>query len=104
MVIRDIVWRSYRWWNKDFNKFINDFAPDVVMLQAGDAPFMYAIALKIAKKYKLPIVMYNSEEYVLKEWMYSSAKNTPFWHYVLQRRLKTVYKRFMKQAAFCIYQ
>ena len=24
MLIRDIVWRSYRWWKKDFNKFIKD--------------------------------------------------------------------------------
>ena len=103
MVIRDIVWRSYRWWNKDFNRFINDFAPDVILLQAGDAPFMYAIALRIAKKYKLPIIMYNSEEYVLKKWMYNSAKNTPLWHFLLQKRLKAVYKCFMKRVNFCIY-
>ena len=103
MLIRDIVWRSYRWWKKDFNKFIKDFAPDVILLQAGDAPFMYAIALKISNKYKLPIVIYNSEEYVLKEKMYSGAKKYSIWHMLLHHRLKRVYKKLMQKVSFCIY-
>ena len=103
MLIRDIVWRSYRWWKKDFNKFIKDFAPDVVLLQAGDAPFMYAIALKISKKRKIPVVMYNSEAYVLKEKMYSDVKKYSIWHMSLHRRLKRIYKKLMQKVNFCIY-
>ncbi len=103
MVIRDIVWRSYRWWKKDFDRFIEDFSPNVVLLQAGDSPFMFSIALKIAKKYKLPLIMYNSEEYVLKKKIYSSASKFSIWRQILQNRLKRVYNQFVENASCCIY-
>jgi len=103
MVLRDIVWRSNRWWNKDFKKFVEDFAPDVVLLQAGDSPFMYAITLKIARMYNIPIVMYNSEEYVLKEKIYNGVDKKSIWHKLLQSRLKRIYMKFMQKASYCIY-
>lgn len=103
MVLRDIVWRTYAWWKKDFDKFIKNFNPDVLLFQAGDAPFMFAITLKIAKKYKLPIVMYNSENYVLKKRIYSKANEKSFWHKILLGSLKHVYKKLMDKVSFCIY-
>lgn len=103
MVLRDIVWRSYAWWKKDFDKFINDFKPDVVLLQAGDSPFMFAITLKIANKQKIPIIIYNSEEYVLKNKIYSDANEKSIWHKILQNRLKRIYQRLMNKVSFCIY-
>ena len=103
MVLRDLVWRSYAWWKKDFDKFIKDFNPDVLLFQAGDAPFMFAITLKIAKKYKLPIVMYNSENYVLKKTIYSLSKDDRGWHKILHNSLKRIYKKLMKKVSFCIY-
>ena len=103
MVLRDIVWRSYRWWGKSFTSFIDNFAPEVLLLQAGDAPFMFAIALRIAKKYKVPIVIYNSEDYVLKDKIYSKAVKNSFWHKWHQSRLRKIYKKIMQKVSFCIY-
>lgn len=103
MVLRDIVWRAYAWWKKDFDKFIKDFNPDVLLFQAADSPFMFAITLKIAKRYKLPIVMYNSENYVLKKRIYSKANEKSFWHKILLGSLKHVYKKLMDKVSFCIY-
>ena len=103
MVLRDIVWKSFRWWNRAFDRFLDEFAPTAVLLQAGDAPFMFRIARKIAKKRKLPLFMYNSEGYVLKEVLYSSASHKDPWHNALQRRLRREYRRFMKDADFCFY-
>lgn len=103
MVLRDIVWKSYRWWKKDFTKFLNDFRPEVVLLQAGDCPFMYAIARKIAKKYHAKLAMFNTESYVLKEKLYSGAKEKDIWHRILRHRLRVQYRRFMKKADYCIY-
>lgn len=102
-VLRDIVWRSYRWWNRCFNKFLQEFRPEVILLQAGDSPFMYNIARKIAKKFSLPLIMYNSENYVLKEKLYASSSKKDIWHNILQKRLKKEYKRIMKNIDFCVY-
>jgi len=103
MVLRDMVWMSFKWWNKDFELFISNFSPDIVLLQAGDCPFMFAIARKISKKYGIPLIMYNSESYVLKKKLYYSARPYSPWHCILLSRLKYEYKRFMNSCSFCIY-
>lgn len=103
LVLRDIVWRSYRWWRKDFSEFLRDFSPEVVLLQAGDSPFMYAIARRIAKRFHASLVMFNTENYVLKRKLYAGAKEKSVWHLLLRHRLRVQYRRFMKKADYCIY-
>ncbi len=103
LVLRNLVWMSMRWWTKEFDEFLDAFHPEVVLLQAGDAPFMYAIAMKIAKKYDAKLMMFNTENYVLKKRMYASQKFNPFWHYLLMSSLRSQYQKFMGQADYCIY-
>lgn len=103
MVLRDTVWMSFKWWNKDFDKFIEDFNPEVVLLQASDCPFMYAIAIRISVERNIPLIMYNSESYVLKKRIYSAAKLYSPWNYILLKRLRRQYKLFMKECSFCVY-
>lgn len=103
LVLRDLIWRSNRWWKKDFSEFLREFSPEVVLLQAGDSPFMYAIARKIAKKFHASLVMFNTENYVLKKRLYAGAKEKSVWHLLLRHRLRVQYRRFMKKADFCIY-
>ncbi len=103
LVLRNLVWQSRRWWKSDFTKFYQDFQPDIVLLQAGDAPFMYAIARQIANACNARLMMYNSESYVLKRKMYANTKDRDFWHFWLMRSLKYQYRKFMKQVDYCIY-
>lgn len=101
--IRSIVWLTYRWWNGYFDQFLKQVNPGVVFLQAGDAPFMYAIALRIAKKYNAKLVMYNSESFPLKDRLYSSSSKYDPWHFALKKLLRFYYGRFMKKADYCFY-
>ena len=103
ILLRDVVWCSYRWWKRDFSEFLQEFAPEVVLLQAGDSPFMYAIARKIARKYHAHLVMFNTESYALKQVLYAGVNEKNIWHRLLRHRLRVQYRRFMKQADFCIY-
>ena len=103
MVLRDVVWRSYFWWNKKFDVFILKFDPDVVLFQAGDCPFLYYIALKISNKCNIPLVMYNSEGYVLKPVLYAGSSKKDIWHNILQKRLRKAYKKMMSCVAYCFY-
>lgn len=101
--IRSVIWSMRRWWTADFEKFLDEFSPEAVLLYAGDAPFMYDIAMSIAKKRKIPLYMYNCENYVLKEIMYASAKKYSIWHILLKHRLKSRYSRVMKEVKYCFY-
>lgn len=103
LVLRNTVWMSFRWWDERFDAFLEEFAPSIVILQAGDMPFMFAIAQRIAKSRKIPLILYNSEEYVLKEKLYSGASKKSFWHRALQNNLKHEYKKIMSIARYCIY-
>lgn len=103
LLLRDMVWMSFAWWNREFDAFLEKFSPEVVLLQAGDAPFMFAIARRIARRCRCPLVMYNSENYVLKRYLYSSARNDGIWHILLQRRLRHEYKKIMDQVSCCVY-
>lgn len=103
LVLRNIIWQSMRWWKRDFSVFLEDFSPDIVLLQAGDAPFMYKIARKIAGKYHAKLVMFNTEHYVLKKVMYAGSGNKLFWHNILMRSLKRQYGKFMRGADHCFY-
>lgn len=103
LLLRNTVWQSMRWWDGEMDAFLDDFRPEIVLLQAGDAPFMYRIALRIAKKYAAKLVMYNSEHYVLKKRMYSSVTGPSAWHFLLKASLGKWYGRFMDRVDYCIY-
>lgn len=63
MMLRELVWAHKRWRSNDFEGWINDFNPEVVVLQFGDSSFMIDIALYIAQSRKIPLVVYNTEGY-----------------------------------------
>lgn len=103
LIIRDIVWSTYAWWDKAFEQFLVRFSPEVVLIQGGDAPFLFALAQKIAKRFNASLVQFTTENYVLKRYMYSDAHKERFWHFLFQKRMKRRYASFMKQAAYNIY-
>ena len=103
LIFRNVAWMCFRWWDKEFDNFLNSFNPDIVLLQAGDSPFMYAIARKISKKFNSKLIMFNTESYVLKKYIYNSVKKNTFWHSIYMNMLKSQYKCFMESSDFCIY-
>ena len=102
-IIRDIIWKSNRWWTKEFDDFLVQFNPNALIFQAGDSPFMYQISMKIAKKLDLPLIVFNTENYVLKKQLYSSIDRQVFWHFILKNRLKSAYFKISKLADYFIY-
>lgn len=63
---RNLIWDSNRWKSKDFEEWINNFQPNVILIQLGDYSFMLRIALKIAQLREIPLIIYNSEDYYFK--------------------------------------
>lgn len=103
LYVRNLLWSMKRWWTDDFEEFLDDFAPQAVLLYAGDAPFMFDIARLIAKKRNIPLFMYNCENYVLKKTMYAGVNEHSIWYRLLENSLKTAYSRFMNDVKYCFY-
>lgn len=104
MLLRDAVWASMRWKNEMFNAWVNDFKPEAVILQAGDLPVFYDIAVRIAKERKIPLVLYNSEEYYFKDYCYFGEDASFEWLYpIFHKRLKKSVRNALNYAAGSIY-
>lgn len=104
MLIRDFVWRFGGWKKCGFWSWIKEFSPDVVLLQAGDCPFMFDLALKVAKKQSAKLVVYNSEGYYFKDFDYFRTKGLKKTFYpIFRARLKLATKRVYKKVDYAFY-
>ena len=104
MYLRDVVWSSKRWQKGGFTEFVEKFAPEVLLLQTGDCAFMFRLASKLAKKYKIPLVIFNSEGYYFKKHDYFRAKGFAHLIYpIFRRRFVKAFRKAMKVASCAVY-
>lgn len=70
MLLRDFVWNRRKWMGEEFEKWVSDFSPQLILMQAGDNPFLMRLATDVAKQYNIPLIIYNSEVYYFKKYDY----------------------------------
>jgi hypothetical protein len=97
-IVRNLIWDSKRWRSKEFEKWIDDFSPEVVLLQLGDYAFMLRIALEIAKNKNIPLLIYNSEDYYFKD----RHSLSPLYHYY-RYDYKQQVRKLISYASHSIY-
>ncbi|WP_033126688.1 glycosyltransferase family 1 protein [Eubacterium sp. ER2] len=104
MMLRNMIWRSGRWKSCGFNKWVMEFAPEVVLLQAGDFAFMYELSRKVAKRQNAKLVIYNSEGYYFKDFDYFRSSGIAKMMYpVFLSDLKKALRRTYACANYIIY-
>lgn len=102
-LVRELFW-TIGGWKKNSEAWIDDFAPDVVLFQAGDASFLFDLAYRTAKKRGIPLVIYNSESYYFKNKNFlQSSPASDFWYMILHRRFRKSVKKAIGYAASSIY-
>lgn len=104
MLLRDLVWGSGRWKKGGFYDFVRAFAPEVILLQAGDCAFMLDLGRKLAKEYNIPLVIYNSEGYYFKKYDYFRASGLAHLCYpIFRRHFCKSFEKAMRKASHVIY-
>lgn len=91
-ILRNLLWMSKKWDSKQLNNWIDDFQPDLILLQPGDYSFIYKMARIIAKRKNIPLVVYNSEDYYLKD----KFSISPFFHmqrYFYKKEVRKTYNQ-----------
>ena len=63
LLARDLMWKFSRWYNKRLKAWIQEQKPTHIFIAPGTSKFIYDIALKVAKKYNLPIITYICDDY-----------------------------------------
>lgn len=62
-LLRDMMWGGAHWYTKKLASWITSQNPTNIFVVPGSSIFLYKIALKIAKKFNLPIVTYVGDGY-----------------------------------------
>lgn len=97
-IARNLIWDSNRWDAEAFKKWIDDFNPELVLLQVGDYSFMFKIALRTAKYRKIPLILYNGEDYYFKD-----RKSISLLYHFYRFQYKRQFEKLMAYASHAIY-
>ena len=104
MLVRDFVWNSRRWEKNGFWEWVEDFEPELILLQAGDCRFMFRLAERLSKKCCVPLVIYNSEGYYFKDFDYFRAKGLAHFCYpFFIDQFRRQFRKTMSCASHVIY-
>lgn len=105
LLLRRLAWSFKRWNSHSFTKWVDDFNPDMVLLQLGDSSFMFDIALHIATNRNVPLVTFCTEGYYFFERNCFVRSKWDFLFYPIYKKLynHTIEKTmpYMKYAIYC---
>lgn len=104
MLGRNAIWKTKVWQKNGFWNWIDTFAPDIVLLQAGDCAFMYDLAVETAKHTNAKLAIYNSEGYYYKDFDYFRGTGLAHTVYPLfKRQLKKSLEKAYAMAGCVFY-
>ena len=64
---RDFLWQRKRWDTRHLQEWLDHVDPEVVMLVPGEYRFAYEIAYHIARKRRIPLIIYYTDDYYGKQ-------------------------------------
>lgn len=103
-IAREIAWQSKLWNRKALLKWIDEYQPEVILFQAGDAAFLFEFVVELSKKYDIPIILYNTEGYYFKENSYLKENRiSKLFYPLLHRMFVKSYRKLMEWTSYSIY-
>ncbi len=104
VILREMVWSGKRWKSKNLTKWVDDFNPNLIILQFGDSGFMINIATTLSKEKKIPLIVFNTEGYYFfpRNW-YHKTKIDWLIFPLYKKSYRSKVKTMMNITSFCIY-
>lgn len=105
MFLRNWAWDLGFWKGKEFYTWIEDFNPDVILLQNGESYFMHNLAMRLGKKYNIPLLMFNTEGYYFfrKPYFPISSIIDKILFKLYRNKYNRKFEKFMYQCTGTIY-
>ena len=98
MLMRDIAWKVSRVWTASLRKWIEKEKPDCIFVAPGRGGFIYDLAMKIHKAYKIPIISYICDDY------YFTKSHNPMqcvYNYHLRSKIKKLITNSERVIGIC---
>lgn len=105
MLVRNTLWNLGLWSSKEFNRWISDFAPDIILIQSGDSYFMHQLAMRLAKRTSATLATFNTEGYYFFHHDYFKEDGKMgrivfrLYHWIY----KSIFRKYMKRSLLEIY-
>lgn len=105
MFARNIAWQLGLWRGREFDKWIADFAPDIIMLQNGESYFMHSLAMKLAKSSGAHLAIFNTEGHYFfkKDYFAGDGVLGRLLFKLYRRKCNSVFKKYMSVCEKQIY-
>ena len=79
MLLREFVWLVGRWQGNKLEQWIENFNPEAIFVSLGDNIYLSRLAIQVAKKYKIPVYVYSTENYCFKDYNYLTKRPSLFY-------------------------
>lgn len=105
MFARNLAWNMGFWRGREFNSWLDEFNPQIVLLQSGESYFMHNLALKISRRFNAQLAIFNTEGYYFfkKDYFAKDGFLGRLLFNGYQALYKYYYKCFMKSCVKQIY-
>ena len=95
-LLRDDIWKYSHWYNKNLGGWIEKEQPTCIFVAPGTGKFLYNIAIKLSKKYNLPIVSYICDDY------YFVKPKRGFLEKIFSKRLKLKIEELFSRTEYIV--
>ena len=86
MCLRELAWKLGHWDNANLWQWVQDFNPELIVLFVANNTFTVRLAIEVAKRYRLPIIVYSTEGYCFMDFNYFTWRPS-LWYGVFYRGL-----------------
>lgn len=94
-ILRNIVWDYATWHSIKLQNWITEQSPDVLFFVGGNYTFSHKIACRISSFYKLPLITFFTDDYIL------NNKSFSFFDIIYKPFLIRQYKNTVKKSVNC---
>lgn len=98
LLLRNLLWQTDIWYNRNFKNWLLEFSPDIILLQPGDFSYLFKIGVRLSKKLNIPLVIHQSEAYYLKPYIRKSID-----YLIYRYDFKKSFEKAMNRASLGIY-
>lgn len=96
--LREQLWGISPWGHRALRKWMDEFAPEVLVYMVGESVYLDKLVLKTCRRYQIPLVLYNGEAFRIIDLKSRHGLERAYY-----RRVEKLYEKLNAAAAMVIY-